>query len=239
MMGKVGRTVTLSAVLSDQQIALLRDQLSSSPIDAYRVQLTGGRTVEEKAAGNGAQALQKKFRCFYETLEKSGVEFAAWRRSDLSDVAQRLAGVYTQKNSADTVFLQPDGTARNKARGKEHAGAFTMIGDTLLSAYPGVTIRSIVSGDSVVSLVDGSIWFKSTMQAPPANAPPADSSESKLTIDLIVQMLEAKLPDDVIMATIRKSTKVDVDAIGLVRLKNLGVADSVLRAITTPKPPHP
>lgn len=58
------------------------------------------------------------------------------------------------------------------------------------------------------------------------------SAGAKLTIDQIVEMVGAKLPDDIIIATIEKSgSKFDLTSQDLIRLKTSGVSDAVIRAI--------
>jgi len=56
---------------------------------------------------------------------------------------------------------------------------------------------------------------------------------AQVTIDQIIQMMEAKLPDDVIATKIRQSgSTFDTDA--LIKAKKAGASDEVIRAMTQP-----
>lgn len=62
--------------------------------------------------------------------------------------------------------------------------------------------------------------------------PQKDAAPAHLTNEQIIQMVAAKLPDDVIIATIRKSaSKFDLTPDALIKLKAAGVSDAVLRAM--------
>ena len=78
-----------------------------------------------------------------------------------------------------------------------------------------------ISGNTVTFSSDGNVYEK---QSEP------QKTATQLTIDQILQMVAAKLPDDVIITTIRKSgSKFDLTPDALVKLKTAGVSDAVLR----------
>lgn len=56
---------------------------------------------------------------------------------------------------------------------------------------------------------------------------------AQLTIDQVIQMVAAKLADDIIITAIRNSSsKFDVTPDALIKLKTSGVSDEVIRAMT-------
>ena len=89
--------------------------------------------------------------------------------------------------------------------------------------------------------IDLSVAPKSESQpmktASPSNSsapvePQKGTEAAQLTNEQIIQMAAAKLPDDVIIATIRKSgSKFDLTPEALIKLKAAGVSDAVLRAM--------
>jgi len=65
-------------------------------------------------------------------------------------------------------------------------------------------------------------------EAVPRKAEPKASTQ--LTVDQIIQMVVAKIPDDLIIASIQKSgSKFDLTPELLIKLKTAGVSDAVLR----------
>lgn len=148
--------VVLEAVVKDNDLATLRDALTRKQIDAARVVLTGDVIIQASVSDKNGAKMMGKFGCFYQYLDKKGI--------DLSAVAGSPAS-------------------------------------TSDASVPGTQAES---------------------QKPVA----------QLTIDQIIQMVAAKLPDDVVIATIRKSgSKFDLTPDALIKLKTAGVSDAVLRAM--------
>lgn len=138
--------VQLWAIVQDNDLAKLRDALSHRQIDAVRIVLAGDVHIEKSVSDEDGTKMMEKFGCFYQSLDKKGVDL------------------------------------------------------------------SIVAG-------------------PPKQAEPQKAA-TQLTIDQVIQMVAAKLPDDVIIATIRKSgSKFDLTPDSLIKLKTAGVSDAVLRAM--------
>ncbi len=66
-----------------------------------------------------------------------------------------------------------------------------------------------------------------------ASEPKSHKPTSPLTIDQIIQMVAAKLPDDVIITTLQNSgSKFDLSPDALIKLKTSGVSDAVIRTMT-------
>ena len=88
----------------------------------------------------------------------------------------------------------------------------------------GQATRGRFNGNTIADS-DGVVWEKQAAAQEPAKAP--------LTVEQIVQMVAAKLPDDVIIKTIQKAgSTFDVTPEILVKLKTAGASDGVIRAMT-------
>jgi hypothetical protein len=88
----------------------------------------------------------------------------------------------------------------------------------------GPASKAHVTGNTL-TFSDGNVCEKQT-------EPQKAAATAQLTIDQIIQMVNAKLPDDVIIATIRKwDSKFDFTPDALINLKSAGVSDAVLRAM--------
>jgi len=126
---------------------------------------------------------------------------------------------YVELGADQKFFVQQDG--------KGFTGTYKVQGDTVTLILPnGTAGRAQFSGDTMTD-TDGIVWVKQAGSgAGPKTAP-------QLTNDQIMQMVAAKLPDEVIIATIRSSTpKFDLAPDALVKLKQAGVSDAILRAMT-------
>jgi hypothetical protein len=68
--------------------------------------------------------------------------------------------------------------------------------------------------------------------AAPAPRQDEPKASTQLTIDQIIQMVRAKIPDDIVISSIQKSgSKFDLTPEILIKLKTAGVSDAVLRAM--------
>jgi len=69
-------------------------------------------------------------------------------------------------------------------------------------------------------------------------APGGQSSSTGLTNDDIIKLVQAKLPDSIVIAKIKSSScDFDTTAAGLIKLKQAGISDSVLQAMVEAPPP--
>jgi hypothetical protein len=60
-----------------------------------------------------------------------------------------------------------------------------------------------------------------------------EKAPAQLTVEQVIRMVKAKLPDDIIITTIQKSgSKFDLTPDALIKLKTAGVSDAVIRAMT-------
>jgi hypothetical protein len=235
-------TVVLSAVVNDKELATLRDALTTRQIDAIRMVLAGDVRIEQSVNDKNGRKMMEKFSCFYQSLDKRGIVLAPASSQNPSaqpasagdnsmpprDYAALATGKYVSKsNSRDFLDLSPNGMYSLSHDGKSIGGSYTVQGDKLNLTFQqnnkSLTISLRFVNDTIVD-PDGVVWEK--------QADPQKSAPAQLTIDQIIQMAGAKLPDDVIIATIRKSaSKFDLTPDALIKLKNAGVSDAVLRAM--------
>jgi len=151
-------TTIFRAAVSDKALAALREALVSRQIDAVRIALAGDARIEVSVDDKSGQKMMGKFSCFYQSLDKKGIDLSA--------------GVDPPAKPG-----QPASAAAKQAE----------------SQKPG----------------------------------------AQLTIDQVIQMVSAKLADDIIMTTIRNSSsKFDLTPDALIKLKTAGVSDEVIRAMT-------
>lgn len=235
-------TVILSAVLQDNELAALRDALTTRQIDAIRMILAGDVRIEKSVNDKNGKKMMEKFSCFYQSLDKQGIVLSpagsqnpAGQSASVSDngmpprdYAASAPGKYVSKSKgSDFLDLNPDGMFSLSHNGMSVGGSYKVQGDTLNLTFQqnnrSMTVRLRFSDDTIID-PDGLVWEK--------QPDPQKSAATQLTIDQIIQMAEAKLPDDVIIATIRKSgSKFDLTPDALIKLKNAGVSDAVLRAM--------
>jgi hypothetical protein len=237
---KIITTVVLSARVSDAQMATVREALTSKPIDAVRMSLAGDLNIEKSVSDKNGRAMQAQFACFYQSLEKRGISLAVVSptgQSTAGATAQgttpgnqlaSIAGRYTRKTKpTDYVDLKPDGLFVMRQDDKDYAGSASLRGDvlTIEIANRAQTDTGRVAGNSIVDS-NGEVWERlaATGERPAA---------ASMTIDQVLQMVAAKLPDDVVIAAIEKSgTKFALTPADLIRLKTAGVSDAVIRAVT-------
>ena len=223
-------TVVLSAVVQDNELATLRNALTSRQIDAFRIVLSGDVRIEKSVNEKNGKKLMEKFSCFYQSLDKRGIELsAASPQSQLVQPASpsdsSVPGKYVRKDrGSDYIELNPDGTFSLQQDGKGYRGNYKVQADTITIQVPNSWEgKARISGNTMVDSY-GRVWEK---QAEPQKA------SSQLTIDQIIQMVAAKLPDDIIIKIIQNSgSKFDLTPEALIKLKTAGVSDAVIRAMT-------
>lgn len=242
LVGKLVTTVVLSATVPDKDLATLRDALTRKQIDAVRIVLAGDVRIEKAVNDKNGQKMMEKFSCFYQSLDKRGIDLSVvvdpksqpMQSSSVSDDGVRprvdtasVQGKYLRKGkSSDFLDLSPDGMFSLLQDGRSLTGDYKVQGDTLTFTSPrmrGESKGSVV-GDTIRD-DEGIVWEK--------QAEPQKAAGAQLTIDQIIQMVAAKLPDDIIITTIQNSgSKFDLTPETLIKLKTAGVSDAVIRAMT-------
>jgi hypothetical protein len=229
MAGLTGKNLYTSVVLvadvQDKELARLREALTGKPIDAVRILLTGDVRIDRTITDKTANKMMEKFLCFYQSLDQKGIDLTATGPTPVPPSDASIPGKYLRKDRfSDYIELKSDGSYSLHVNGKDYAGSYNVQADTL-TVHMSSRRASIakVSGNTVTFSSDGNVYEK---QSEP------QKTTMQLTIDQIIQMVAAKLPDDVIITTIRKSgSKFDLTPDALVKLKTAGVSDAVLRAM--------
>jgi hypothetical protein len=218
--------VELSADLQDKEMATLKDALTRKQIDAVRIVLAGDNVIGATVNDKDSMSLMEKFGCFYQWLDKNGIDLTAPDPPPVPPSDLSITGKYIRKNKAsDSIELKPDGTFSLEFNGISYGGNYKIQGNTLSTQVShGPTSAAHLNGNTL-TFSDGNVYEK---QAETQKA----ATPAQLTIDQIIQMVGAKLPDDVIIMTIRKSgSKFDLTPDALIKLKTAGVSDAVLRAM--------
>src|ERR1035437_613144 len=125
---------------------------------------------------------------------------------------------YVRKGkSSDFIELGSDGMFVLLQAGKSLGGNYKIQGETLTLMSPRLRGHTITEDEG-------------TLGEKPAET---QNTASQLTIDQIIQMVTAKLPDDIIITSIRNSSsKFNLAPEALIKLKTAGVSDAVIRAMT-------
>jgi hypothetical protein len=161
-------------------------------------------------------------------LDKQGIDLTAPDPPAVPPSDLSIAGKYIRKNKvSDYIELKPDGTFSLQFDGFSLGGNYKIQADTLsaqVSHGPASTAR--ISGN-ILTFSDGNVYERQQSETRKAATTP------QLTLEQVIQMVTAKLPDDVIISTIRKSgSKFNVTPEALIKLKAAGASDAVLRAMT-------
>jgi hypothetical protein len=233
-------TVVLAAHISDQDLATLRDALTTKQIDAVRVALASGeveRSIDDK---NGKKMLAK-FGCFFRTLDAMGIDLTRGGSANKAGQVEAVSadshavsaqGKYVRKgnSSGDFVELKAGGMFTISSEGKTYSGDYAVKSETVRftsSSWPqkpGVKAYQDArfSGD-LITFALGNAYEK---QAEPPKA------GAQLTVDQVIQLVAAKVADDIIITTIQKSSsRFDLSTDDLIRLKTAAVSDAVVRAM--------
>jgi hypothetical protein len=166
-------------------------------------------------------------------LEKRGSERPAGvdGAAPSGDHASAIAGKYIFSTGigqqSDYTEFGDDGKYVLQESGKIYRGRYTVQGDVVTVALPsGRAFKVKLAGDTLVE-ADGTRLARQGSGATPAAA--------GLTIDQIIKMAQVKVPDDMIITTIKKSgVKYVLSPDDLIKLKTAGVSDAVIRAMSRP-----
>jgi hypothetical protein len=143
------------------------------------------------------------------------------------------AGRYVnEKNGSNYIELNPDGTFHLRQSKKDYNGQYRVDGGKLVMVINNKELPgSEISEGVIIDNGDGSKWVRQSK--PPQPPGPSDSSSEVLTDTEILHMVEAKLPDSLIITKIKSSVcNFDVSTNSLIQLKKAGVSDAVLQAMT-------
>ncbi|MDQ1593274.1 MAG: hypothetical protein QOG71_3901 [Pyrinomonadaceae bacterium] len=218
-------SVVLVADVQDKDLATLREALTRKPIDAVRILLADNVRIDKPVDDKTGNKMMEKFLCFYQSLDEKGIDLSAVGPPPVPPSDASISGKYIRKDkTSDYIELKPDGTFSLQLNGRGYTGNYGVQANALtihISSRRASTAR--LSGNAV-TFSDGNAYEKEAEQ---------QKTATQLTIDQIIQMVAAKLPDDIIITTIRKSgSKFDLNPDALIKLKTAGVSDAVLRAMS-------
>jgi hypothetical protein len=222
--GKIITTVVLSATVSNNELAALRESLTHKQIDAVRVVLAGDLRIEKAVNDKTGKKMMEKFGCFYQSLDKKGNDLSAVGLQPVPPSDASIPGKYIRKDkTSDYIELKPEGTFSIQYEGKDYVGNYAIQADNIIVQ---VLNRQAMTGrfsGNTMTFPDGNVYEKQAETQKTIAA-------SQLTIDQIIAMVAAKLP--IIITTIQKSsTKFDLTPETLIKLKTAGVSDAVIRAM--------
>ncbi|HKZ77131.1 MAG TPA: hypothetical protein VJ124_02325 [Pyrinomonadaceae bacterium] len=167
-------------------------------------------------------------------------------QGEVVDYSRSAPGKYVNRDNSTEYFeLKPDGTFYLQESGTAFAGRYEVRGDVITGVLPnGMKAKGKMRGNTITD-EGGKTWVK-IEDAPTSGVPPASSNASAassgtptevLTNENILRMVEAKLPDSVVIAKIRNSkSKFDTSADGLIKLKQAGVSDAVIQVMAESVP---
>ena len=238
-------TVILSVTLSDSQMAAMREQLTKTAVDAVRMNLAGDLAITESVGESNGDSLRAKFACFYQffdtvaaTSTAGSTPHADALESVSAGTGASIAGTYVhQKNRESFVELMTDGTARFRTGGKDFPATYAVDGAKVVlagrSGGQSFTSTYRLVGADLVSANNGAVWERQgAPTATPRSAGASNPAAKPVTVDQIMGMVSAKLPDDVIVATIGRSGRAfESTPEVLVKLKAAGASDAVIRAL--------
>jgi hypothetical protein len=189
------------------------------------------------------------------------------RWQTMQDVLMALSALKHESDSG-TLYrarLSETGAVRTSTGAVHTTTGGVKIAQTERKAEPGPVLVGVVGGTlALVAALGGSIWWArhhnqpappveqaaapapepaapAAPEPPPTPAPAAVDPDAPMTNDHIVQMVEAKVSDNQIIAQIRasKSTDFVFTPAELIRLSRAGVHDGVIEVMRNPKKPAP
>lgn len=234
-------TVVLSALLSDAQLGALRDALTTKPVDALRIVLAGDMTIDKPVGDKNGRRLMEKFGCFFQTLDERGVSLTAAGSAEPPPASLRggkgapsaegsrlVEGRYERRGKPSDFIEIGHGEFTILQDGHHAQGTYTVQGDiiTVSSRQVRGEVKAQIIGDTIKDN-EGIIWERQIEQKKPA---------ASLSIDQVMQMVTAKLADDIIILTIQNSRSTfDLTPETMIKLKTAGASDAVIRAMAGQK----
>ena len=224
-------TTILSAHIPDSEMAAARDVLTKHPIDGIRLLLASG-PIERGVDDKNGLAMMAKFSCFYQYLDSKKISLATTPAA-VADSQESTpgpdrpfsAGRFVSKRSpADYVDFSADGTFFAQRGKAGFAGTYRVQGEVVTMVLPtGQATRSRFKG-GLLTDSDGLVW-EQEVKSPQANG-------GSLTVAQIIQLVKAKIGDDVVVATIKSSRlKSEPTPDELIALKAAGASSEVMSAI--------
>lgn len=206
----------------------IKTQFSNSNIENYLL-----TQIEDEIKNSSADgiATERPREARAETRPKGSTEGTPEGTSEgtTGDYSKSAPGKYINKNkTGEYLELKPDGTFYIQEKGRGFVGKYEVSGDEItLVVSNGMAAKGKLRGNTLID-DEGQRWVKA------ADAPTLSTISSEvLTNGDILRMVEAKLSDSVILAKVRSSRcKFDTSTDGLIKLKQAGVSDALIAAMT-------
>lgn len=222
-----GISVKLSAYIPNSELARMRSTLTTKQIDAVRISLSGG-PIERSVSDENGKKMMERFSCFYQFMDKRGIDLSAGGGNQSQPgrpgAAVSIQGKYLRKNAPNDFLDLGRGNYTGLQGDISIDGTYEVQGDTLILAIPRMHAhaKARIVGNTLIDS-EGIIWEKQAQVRKPAD---------QLTIDQIIQMISAKISDDLIIKTIQSSgTTFDLPLDALIKLKKANASDAVTRAM--------
>jgi hypothetical protein len=133
-------TVVLSAVISDSDMATLRDELTTRQVDGVRIVLAGEEGIDKPVDDKNGRKLKEKFSCFYQSMDAKGIAFSAMAKDKsqpepqvaVSDNGpqQPVPGQYAAPGGGHLLLLA-DGSFTKFVSGGQGHGRYAVDSDNL------------------------------------------------------------------------------------------------------------
>ncbi|MBL0314041.1 MAG: hypothetical protein IPP78_15375 [Holophagaceae bacterium] len=222
-----GISVKLSAYIPNSELANLRSTLTTKPIDAVRISLSGG-PIERSVSDENGKKMMERFSCFYQYMDKRGINLSpgagAQSQPGKPSKAVSIQGKYLRKSAPNDFLDLGRGIYSGQQGSTSIEGTYEVQGDTLILAIPKMhaKAKARIVGNTLIDS-EGNIWEKQAQVRKPAD---------QLSIDQIIQMITAKIPDDLIIKTIQSSgSTFDLPLDALIKLKKANASDAVTHAM--------
>jgi hypothetical protein len=229
--GLIGSTGGLTAAWADEFVT----EVTKVAENSTRVSVTrrlverggiGGGDRWRNEASNGSIERWMITKVMDEIATPSGPSLGETPAAPLSTVTYLY-----KEDSKNYLDLNSDGSFRLVQLGKQYVGQYTIVGEELTLTINGRGIKSRMAGDSFVDQ-EGKEWVKKGATLPLAAA----TTDAAFTNTDIVKLIDAKLPDSVIISKILGSScNFDVSTDGLIKLKQANASDSVVQAVVSCK----
>jgi hypothetical protein len=211
-------TVILSAVVTDGDMAALRNALTSQQIDGIRIVLAGNDGIEKSVDDKNGKKLMEKFSCFYQSLDSRGIALsgAAQPKSQPEPPASvsdngppvPITGQYITPGGSH-LLLFPDGSFTKFVGGGQGHGQYALDSDNLTLKFTstGFSQQFKVQGGKLLNVNTHQGWTR-TGDSPetssarsaassdaPTPPPPAKPTDSGPTLAATMQFIQEKLSE--------------------------------------------
>lgn len=206
-------TVVLSAVISDSEMATLRDELTTRQVDGVRIVLAGEEGIEKPVNDNNGRKLKEKFSCFYQSMDSKGIALSATAKGNSqpeplvvvseNGPPQPVPGQYATPGGS-RLLLRPDGSLIKFVGSGQSHGRYAVDEENLTLTYPstGFSQHFKIHSGKLLDVNTHQAWTRmgegsEGIQTPlPDVAPPtAKLAEGEPTLGATLEFIQEKLSE--------------------------------------------